>query len=644
MEQSILIKKYLSEKRDIILSESTEAIQNGLKIHINSPVGSGKTTMAIEVMESNPDKNFVVLFPQISITEQVKVKLDAQELDAVIVNSRTIDKVIAENKQATQNRIMLSTVDSAYKLINELKFTSEDTVVIMDETHTYLQSPRDNHTRSIQAILDGEFPIIGFSATPSSWVNKFLLEVDKEVEFKFKNDRNHLVNQTTVKKGLLRTVAEEITSGSKGLVVVFMENIRSQKQLKKYLNELDSSLKVCWLNSETKTTTYISEWQHLMNNDQLSGDYDVYLINSVAQAGVNINNKNIQRVFLVECFDPFGFAQYMGRCRNYNKSFHYYNSTYGKQLVAFDYRKIQERIDFVSEVLTSNNKQIQQLLKRFKTTISEQIYLNNNNILVTDKCKIANSVFEELRGLSGDDLVLVTENIFPDIEFICLPELDGITITSTISQKRNRKASQDRLRDYIVSDHDLINELAIRMSHNYSESNMQDTIDKQFASKGLKQLQKREDKLREIQALTKKAQFTPGRLIGINSMYRQSHHHQGVLQELMSLNGNKLNNINQAIKFFEGMSVKAIKTAMEEIYQQEDELLSAKEWKKLLRSEVPNPTKSDQLINNLFKYCLQTKRSNGQLKLVKINESMDDYLQSFNFKHLTYNQGKLSLK
>ncbi|WP_167606520.1 DEAD/DEAH box helicase family protein [Maribellus sediminis] len=641
MEQPITINKYLSEKSDEILKKCDDAIKNGIKIHFNSPVGSGKTTMAIEIMECNPDKNFVVLFPQISITEQVKVKLVAKGLDAVIVNSRTIEKAIADNKSTIKNRIMLSTVDSAYKLIEEINFTGKDTVVIMDETHTYLQAPREKHTATMQAILDKEFPVIGFSATPSSWVSKFLLEIDNEIEFQFKKDRKQEVYQTTVKKGLLRTVAYEITEDFKGPVVVFMETKRHQEQLRSLITEYNSSINVCILNADTKSKT---EWQYLMNNDSLPTNFDVFLINSVAQAGVNITSQDIQQVYLLDCFDPFGFAQYLGRCRNYKRSYHYYNSPYGKQLEAFDSNEIQERIDFVTEVLASDNKQIQQLLKRLKPMISDQVYLNNKNILTADKCKIAYSVYEKLRGLSGDDLILVTESLFPDIEFQCLPELDGIVVTPAGSQQKSRKTAQTRLREYIESDHDLINDLAVKMNFNYSESNMVDTINKHFGSKGLKTLQEREDKLREIHELGKKAQITPKRLIEINSLFRQSHNHEGVLQELMSLNGNKFNHINSAIKFFEGTTPAKIKTLMENIYHQKGELLTALEWKKLLKQDVQNPTNSSILIDNLYKFCLHTTRSNGKLRLDKINETIEDYLETYDFKHLVYYQGKLSPK
>ena len=642
MEQPIQINKYLSESRDEILEQCDDAIKNGLKIHFNSPVGSGKTTMAIDIIESNPDKNFVVLFPQISITEQVKVKMDAMGLDAVMVNNRTIDKVIEDNKQVVQNRIMLSTVDSAYKLIDELNITSEDTVVIMDETHTYLQSPRENHTRTIQAILDGGFPIIGFSATPSGWVNRFLLEVDKQIEFKYINDRNHEVNQTTVKKGLLRTVAEEITSDTRGLVIVFTENKRSQEQLKKELSELDDSIKVCVFNSETKNTTQEQEWKHLMNHDKLTAKYDVYIVNSVAQAGVNITNNEIHRVYLVDSFDPLGFAQYLGRCRNYTKSYHYYSTAYSKQTALFDYNAIEEGVNYYIQLLNSSNKEMQQLLKKLLPIIPDHVYVDNNNRMVANKCSIAGAIYKNLRGLGGDKLIEVTEKLFADIEFTILPELDGSVVAPAKYKEASRKKAHKELKQCITKEHDLINQLLLKMEYENSMAKMEQTIDEHFSSNGTKLLQTREGKLREIFDNVKRAQMSPARLAAINSLYRLSHNDEKVLDELMKLTNKQYLNINNAKKFFSNTSVTNLKQLLEEIYEWIGEALKPDEWRKLLKAEVASIPNSTLIEEKLYKYCLQTKKSNGKQKLIRINVTYEEYLEQFNFKSLTYSGGRLT--
>ncbi len=643
MEQPILINNYLSEKRKKIFKYCGKAIRKHQKIHIKSPVGSGKTTIATEIMEKYPDKNFIVLFPYISITEQVLVKLESKGLNAVIVNGKTIIKVIADNKHVIQNRIMLATVDSTHKLINELKMSSQDTVVIIDETHTFLQSPRDDHTRSVEAILAGGFPVIGFSATPSMWVIKFLLEVDEQVEFQYKKGHKQKVIQTTVKHGLLRTVAEEITANQKGMTVVFMEYKRQQNKLEEYILECDATLKVCSLNADTKNSTHKKEWQHLMNNDSLSADYDVYLINSVAQAGVNIINKNIDRVYLVDCFDPFGFAQYLGRCRNYTKKFHYFNSTYGKQLELFDGIIIEKTIDFIQKVLDSTDTEMQNLYRKLIPTMSDIIFMDEENNLVPNKCKIANNVFEKLRGLSGEELLYAMGKLFPNIKFITMETLDGMVVTPAVSQAKSRNKAKLDLREIIIESHDIINDLVVQMNYKYDEANMHYMIATQFNS-GTRVLKKKEDKLKEIKKLVKRSQISPARLVTINSMYRQSHFSENVLDELLKLHNNQVVQIKEAIIFFGNTTSTTIKKIMSGIYHQRGELLTAKEWKKQLEYEVVTSVRSPKLLKNLYTYCLQTKRSNGMLKLVKVNETIEDYLEAYNFQHLTYFQGKLSPK
>jgi superfamily II DNA or RNA helicase len=62
MEHQITVKKYLSEKKRI-LKIIAKAIDNKDKIHINAPVGSGKTTLILKLIQHYPDKRFLILFP-----------------------------------------------------------------------------------------------------------------------------------------------------------------------------------------------------------------------------------------------------------------------------------------------------------------------------------------------------------------------------------------------------------------------------------------------------------------------------------------------------------------------------------------------------------------------------------------------------
>ena len=644
MDNILYIDKYLREIEEDIFELCHKAISENKRLHISAPVGTGKTTTIIGIIDKYPEKKILVLFPQISITEQVSNKLNTKGIESTVVNAKSIKGILEQKDGQGLGNVFLSTVDSAYKLIEGIDMDNENTVVILDETHTFMQSPRDNHTKSIEAILKKGYPIIGFSATPSSWVNKFLLEMDNQVEVKFETPQSTEVRQTEIVGGLLRAVAKEIAIKKGKHDIIFMENKKQQERLKEHIQEYNPSAKVCCLNADTKNTTSSTAWKYLMENDKLPDDNDVYIINSVAQAGINITNTNINRVNLVGGFDPFGFAQYLGRCRNYNKEYFYFNSNYGKQLELFDGNKIEKEIEFIQGVLRSSDKEMQEQIKKLISIMSDLIYEDGELNLTPNKCAIAYSVYKELRDLSGEELIYVINNLFPEIEFTSMQPIDGVKVTPAESQRKSRRKALIQLESMIIKEHEQINELIQRIGFNSSEANMEHIINTTFNAKGLKILKGREDKLREIQTLMKKAQVTPRRLAVINSLYRQSHNHDGVLKELINLSNNKLRNINGAMEFF-GVTTKSdIKILMKNIYHQKNELFTVNELKLLLTNEVPNLTKSEQLLDNLYKYTLQTKRSNGQLKLIGINESIEEYLDNFNFQYLTYLQGRLSLK
>jgi len=231
METKITVGKYLSEEKDQILNIIAQTIDNKDKIHVKAPVGSGKTTLILDLIKLYPDKRFIILFPQISITEQVKTKLTALKIESSEVNSETIKKVIEKNtgslpkskdndlfsiidkvtkknndtQPVLQDRVFLTTIDSAYKLIDAIEFTVDETVVIVDETHTFLTGVRENHTRSVDTILKTGFPIVGFSATPSNWVNRLLFGIDSFIGVTTTKVKPPVVSRTKVEQSAVRT-------------------------------------------------------------------------------------------------------------------------------------------------------------------------------------------------------------------------------------------------------------------------------------------------------------------------------------------------------------------------------------------------------------------------------------------------------
>lgn len=236
MEHQITVKKYLSEEKEQILDIIAQTIDNKDKIHVKAPVGSGKTTLILDLIQLYSDKRFIILFPQISITEQVKTKLTNLNIDASIINSGTVKKVIqkeSDDQVPKKDRVFLTTIDSAYKLIDAIEFEADKTVVVVDETHTLLTNARKDHTRSVNAILSAGYPIIGFSATPSSWVNRMLFGVENFISVVTTDLTPAIVDRTKVDKSAVRTLACAIITENKPLTIVFTERKNTHRDLRK---------------------------------------------------------------------------------------------------------------------------------------------------------------------------------------------------------------------------------------------------------------------------------------------------------------------------------------------------------------------------------------------------------------------------
>ncbi len=98
--ETITIDSWIKEQYPYLNNEVQDTINNKSKLHVTAPIGSGKTTLAIELIEEYYDEYQVVLLePQISITQQVKEKLEQKGIHPVIYNSTTkglirIDKLL----------------------------------------------------------------------------------------------------------------------------------------------------------------------------------------------------------------------------------------------------------------------------------------------------------------------------------------------------------------------------------------------------------------------------------------------------------------------------------------------------------------------------------------------------------------------
>lgn len=643
METKLIIDKYLGEKKTEILGICNQIIKDCDSIHFNSPVGTGKTTLVCELFKEYPDKQFIMLFPLKSISEQVNTKLTLQGISSVIVNGSTLKSVIDANKNEQtgfRDNVFLTTIDSAGKLINSLKFTKESTVVIVDETHTFLTAARDNHTYSVETILKGGFPIIGLSATPASWVSKVLFGIENFIEVTLKEPLPKMVRCSKVDKGAIPTLAGIIADSRDKLVVVFTETKESQAKLKELI-QLRSPKKVCCLNADTKKTTENVIWEHLMQHDELPDGQDVFILNSVVQAGINILNPNIDKVYMLGEFDPYGFAQYLGRCRNYKGKYEYFHQPYSKQYNAFGWDEIKDITDLIKIFLSSKGN-INIHLKSIIPLLNDLIY-DDGITLLPNKCKIANSIYQGLRGLSGKPLMSSIIDLFDDIEFEEAEPMIGQYITSAQSHKKARANKKEELIKFIQGNVSELLSIFDSMNSDFSEPSMEHAIENEFKGVMGQVHRGMHQKMKDLMKIMKTAQISPKRLFAATYLYRQSHKSAEVLIEYMGLNNNTARDIADAIEYFQTYkkSNPVIRKTLKVIGYEIDEHRTTSEWRELIRESLPIIGTSEKLTEGIYKFSLQKQRSNGKLKLLGFNHGLKDYLNRLELKYLTVHNNRL---
>lgn len=241
------IKDYLFERID-------QAILGNEKIHITAPVGTHKTTLATEMIDLYTDYQLVFLFPHKSISTQLYHKLSIGGTPAYIFNSDTRKKL---EEWEYQNQgywpyTYLSTIDSAHVLLDEGKLNTDKTIFIIDETHSFLQNPRKDFDPTVFAIKDSGCPVIGFTATKSNWVMKYLLEIDEEIKIEATDIPTKRIVPIKVGRGMHQTVAELIEESKWGKVLIWIDNKVDQYKIKEEFKKVSPAKKVVVLNAHER--------------------------------------------------------------------------------------------------------------------------------------------------------------------------------------------------------------------------------------------------------------------------------------------------------------------------------------------------------------------------------------------------------
>jgi hypothetical protein len=468
-----------------------------------------------------------------------------------------------------------------------------------------------------------------------------LFGIDNSIKVITTKPKNPVVTRITVQSNAIRTLAYDIAVENKKLTVVFTEKKKTQAEIQVRINEYNPNMTVRCLNADSKTSTEKDTWDYLMNNDKLQSGTNVFILNSVVQSGINILNTMIDTVYLFGAFDPFGFAQYLGRCRKYKKQFKYYHSPNGKQLELFGSDEIEKKIDWITkflDVLSDN------LTPEVKNLMGKLIYKDDDQNQFVNKCMVATWFYNKLKDLSGETLTDAVSSLFKEIKFIGVNTIQGVIITPAKSKAQSRAKAKSDLVESIKKLYPDIIKVFIEMGYEYTEATLVHTIKVKYGGNNSPILKQQYDKMNRMIDLMKVAQMTPHRLFTAAYFYKNSNKSDKVLEEYISMSNNTAKAISDAIKYFSTFpkSDPTIKKAINNLKGYVGDPYSAKEWKNLVHRELSFLNMLPGVSDDFYKFCLQTKRSNGQLKLVQLNTSVNDYIEGLGLEHITVKNGKIA--
>lgn len=643
-EKQLTINKRLKDVKRSLKASIRYAVYNRQKIHITAPTGTGKTRLAIEIIEEYIKKgyNVIVLEPQIAITSQVKTKLDDKGIKSFVYNSTTwrdLDKWEEENN--TQVTIFLSTIDSAFYLFESGKLDPLKTIVIIDESHAFLQKTRSNFDQTVRAIEEAGCPVIGFTATESSWVINYLFNFDSIIRIEATGLRENIINPILVPGGIPEAIAAAIASNKYNKVVIWTETIEFQNRIALAITQVLPDTNIIVLNAETRDDAHKASWDYIMQNDELLPGTNVAIFNSVAQAGININDNDIDYQYLVGQFDPLGFLQYLGRARNYKGEFNFLYHDYGKQLSLFPSAKeLNDSITLLEKTLqqfTEENLSLFGIVQGFKDLYT----FSADGKLIINKCMVANRIYEKYRKLHGSELLKHLKVFDPHIIIREVLELRGYS-SGGPSKKQYRKDNRDKLPKMIKYNaldlKGMIEFYSKSMKHDTAIKIVNESTNNKSDAKKHKVLyvpKTRKKKLIKTIETAKKASVSMQQIISAASNYIFHKKDDRALKAVMQLSGKKIEQLIIAVKFYtyDYTSNPIIKKTLKSFDSKVSECKSADDWKKEIQAFIQIPG-SFSIAATIYDCCFVTKRSkfknddgesvNGQ-RLDSVVRTFDDY-------------------
>jgi len=120
-----------------------------------------------------------------------------------------------------------------------------------------------NFDRSVDAIINAGCPVIGFSATVSSWVIEYLFKMDLKISIQTTDISDKVIYQFVETK-IPKIIAYEIKEQNYSKVIIWTETFENQDNIYNAIVKLTPDLKVIKLNATERDSSGAADWKYII--------------------------------------------------------------------------------------------------------------------------------------------------------------------------------------------------------------------------------------------------------------------------------------------------------------------------------------------------------------------------------------------
>ena len=398
-------KNYIT---DVITKENVEDILKPGFSLIASPTGTGKSTFIIEDLIKPMFRNKTYGFGSGKYH-------DFASANSLLLSNRTAVRIKTEedvtNLYEKMGIFSSSSVDvNSYQKVSTTKKTIDDIdeadVVICDESHYFIADAWNLTTVRIMLKLievAKTKPVILFTATPqlileyfkfrSIHLNTFL---DYRKELGWENRMDFICSNKTLKE-----ILKEIPKGEKWLV--FVEDGKSRKMIKRLCEQLNEEgydveyYHSMWIQTRDGKFTGLKDEAMQTKIGLLVQDKQFTtqgaLANKAIDNGIDLKDKNLKHIILLNQFDHVQIQQMIGRKRfdvdNENDRLTVWFTTEKKPVLSNTYKRLTDAI----EVCFKYNNYHDDMIDKFR--YSTKVEFEMNEVEFTDE-KLEKTTLEKV--------------------------------------------------------------------------------------------------------------------------------------------------------------------------------------------------------------------------------------------------------